>query len=258
MDTNTAPCPALPADVEQRIRNYRPRALTADQWAGCRESVEALVAAAPPADAADARDLLTSSVALIVWAQPKAGTSDLSKLLAGPWISRFAAQWRREGRPDNTLRNHLARLHRLQRTAAGGDGSRTIRRIDREAPRTARPYGDVERTALLTAAQVAPVTIGETIRLALRLADAGVVVPDAYEHGLTRDGWQTARDWVKAHRLPGLDGLELRRMWALRVASAGSLLDVLAAGVTRNELDGLRPHLPQGEPADTHARLRIF
>lgn len=257
MDTHTEPEPVpLPTDVAQRIRDYRPRAMTADEWASCSAVVINLVSSAPPADPDDARDLLTSSVALIVWAEPKAGSRDLRLLLKGPWLERFAAEWRREERPDNSLRNHLARLHRLQRTAAGGDGARHIRRTDRTAKKTTPPYGEVECTALLTASGKAPPAIGTTIRKALALADQGIVVPLAYEHGLAEPDWQAARAWIKAHRLPALDALQLRRMWSLRATTGRSLVEALEQGVTRGELDGLRPHLPHGDTSVVREQLR--
>lgn len=167
MDTSHAHQPApLPDDVQQRIRTYKPRAISPVDWDRCRPAVTNLVASAPPAGAADAADLLSSSVAFLAYAAPKAGTWEIAELLPGGWLARFAADWRAAGRPDNTLRNHLGALHRLQRAAAGGDGSRRIRRVDREAGRTSRPYGPVERQALDTASRSAPSDIGLTIQAA--------------------------------------------------------------------------------------------
>lgn len=83
-------------------------------------------------------------------------------------------------------------------------------------------------------------------------------MPDAYVYGLDESRWQAAQQWVKEHRLPALDRLELRRMWTLTVASTGTLTQALQQGVTRNELDGLRPHLANGDPAAVRERLRSF
>jgi hypothetical protein len=259
MTTSLKQQPApLPDDVQKRIRNYVPRAISPADWDRCRAAVTNLVVAAPPEDAADAADLLSSSVAFLAFAAAKAGSWQITELLDGPWLVRFAAEWRAAGRPDNTLRNHLGALHRLQRTATGGDGSRRIRRIDREPGRTARPYGIVERQALETTSRLAPDAVGPTIRLALQLADRGIVVPDAYGHGLDESRWHEAQRWVQEHRLPTLDRLQLRRMWTLTVASTATLTEALRQGVTRNELDGLRPHLSKGDPETVRARLRSF
>jgi hypothetical protein len=254
---DTAP-PQLPAAVQGRIDSYRPTAITPARWQQCGPGIRRLVVAAPASDGEDAANLLTSAVALVAFAAPLAGTWELATIFDGPWLQRFATEWRAAGRPDNTLRNHLARLNRLRRTANGQDGSRRIRRIDREAGASSRPYGEVERRALLAATRSAEPEIAATVRLVLELADRGLVVPDAYRHGLDAGSWKAAQAWVKQHRLPGLVPLELRRMWALGVASSSNLQTALDRGVTRNELDGLRPHLVKGEPAELAIQLRSF
>lgn len=258
MDTSHAPIPPpLPTAVRQVLATYRPRSLTEPQWAACRAEVVALVAAAPPADEADVRALLGSAVALLAWAAPQVAHLQLVDLLTGPWVERFAVAWRQEGRSDNSLRNHLANLHRLQRTLAGEDGSRRINRTDRSGPRTTAPYGPVEFSAVRAAAAHAPRHLAEAIDTALTLHDRGVVAPDAFDQGLDPTAWPEAKRWLRDHRLPPLDAAQLRRSWAFSVVQRTSMFEALQVGLSGDEIDGLRDHLPADGNA-SHAALRNF
>lgn len=245
MDTSHAPIPhPLPTAVSQVLATYRPRALTEPQWTACRAEVVELVAAAPPADEADVRALLGSAVVLLAWAAPQVPQLRLVDVLTGPWVERFAAAWRQEGRSDNSLRNHLAALHRLQRTLAGEDGSRRINRTDRSGPRTTAPYGPVEFSAVRAAAAHAPRHLMDAISTTLTLHERGIVAPHAFEHGLDPAAWSEARRWMREHRLPPLDAAQLRRAWAFTVVQGTSLLEALKVGLRSDEIDGLRDHLP--------------
>lgn len=254
-DTQTT---RLPDDVRQRIDNYEPRAIPPALWATRRKEVTSLVAAAPPADPADARNLLTSAVCLIAFAEGKTDTTSLVDLLTATWLDRFTADWKSSDRSTNTLRNHLAALRRLRRTAAGGDGSRQTRDGSWRPKATSKPPTQAQLDALARAARTAPPEIGEAITTALELASRGIVMPDAKEHDLDPDAWVAARDWARDRGLEGLRARALRRFWTLRVASTRPLAASFAAGVTRNELDGLLVHLPKGDPAEVNRALRSF
>ncbi|MFA9430011.1 hypothetical protein [Egicoccus sp. AB-alg2] len=258
MDTSHAPAPLpLPTAVSQVLTSYRPRTLTEPQWTARRAEVIELVAAAPPADEADVRALLGSAVALLAWAAPQVADLRLVDVLTGPWVERFAVAWRQEGRSDNSLRNHLAALHRLQRTLAGEDGSRRINRTDRSGPRTAAPYGDIEFSAVRAAAEHAPRHLADAIGTALTLHEQGIVAPDAFDHGLDPAAWSEAKRWMREHRLPPLDATQLRRAWAFTVVQSTSLLEAMRAGLRSDEIDGLRDHLPADGNASRDA-LRSF
>ncbi len=243
MDTTTTTSPALPTDIEQRIADYRPTAIQRIDWDACRSSVTTLVRACPPADPADARDLLTSAVHFLKTMHPASGSWDLPAVLTETNLERFKQRWLQAGDPVHTLRNHLARLNRLARAARGESGARQSR------PRTGtrrdgtRIYSQDELAAFHQAAQRAPSDVGERLARLLALAGRGVVIPEELTCDADREAWQDARTWVAEQGLPALDGRKLRRTWALQVASRASLLETVRAGVTRGELEGLLPHL---------------
>lgn len=243
MDTTTNPSPALPIDIEQRIADYRPTAIQRTDWDACRSSVTALVRACPPADPADARDLLTSAVHFLKTMHPAVGSWDLPAVLTETNLERFKQQWLQSGASVNTLRNHLARLNRLSRAARGESGARQLRPSQAAGQVGTRVYRPDELAAFRQATERAPSDIGEQLAHVLALADRGVTVPAELTSDADRAAWQCARAWVAEQGLPALDGRKLRRTWAFQIASTSSLLETVRAGVTRRELEGLLPHL---------------
>ncbi|WP_130648910.1 hypothetical protein [Egicoccus halophilus] len=258
MDTTHAPAlHPLPTAIGQLLTSYRPRCLTEPHWTACRGEVIALVAAAPPADEDDARALLGAAVALMAWAAPQLPDASLAQLLTGSWVERFAVTWRRQGRSDNSLRNHLSALHRLQRTLNGEDGSRRKNRTDQSGARTPVPYGPPEFSAIRAAAAHAPDHIAAALECAITLHERGVIEPEAFEHGLDQAAWKEAKGWLREHRLPPLDAAELRRAWTFAIMRRTSLFEAVSIGLTGAEIDRLRDHLPTDGRA-SRAALRHF
>lgn len=166
-------------DIADRIANFVPRGLSADEWALAGPAARALVRAAAPTSSEDAKCLLSSLCTFLRWRScgwDRSGTPDLGALLAEASIDAFSAGF---GGHRRTLSNHVGRLRALRR-ALVGIKREPARRTRAKAPRTTptiRVHAACPTIALPTFAAVveratgAPLTRGRLSGLVSALLD---------------------------------------------------------------------------------------
>ena len=116
-----APSAPVPPEVQARLDRYRPSCLSGRDWALAGPAVRAAVLAARPADAEDAKGLVSRLCLFLAgpcgW--DRTAAPDLTGLLGEAGISVHLDRLQAAGKAGKTRENHRADLRRLVRAVAG-------------------------------------------------------------------------------------------------------------------------------------------